>query len=87
MGRCEIIFRGHVQGVGFRCTARGFAEELGIVGWVRNLPDGAVQMVAEGEEALLEEFVRKLEAYFSVRDKTVVRGQAHGDMMTFDIVY
>lgn len=39
---------GHVQGVGFRYTTRGLAQELGLVGWVRNLPNGAVEVWAQG---------------------------------------
>jgi acylphosphatase len=46
--RLEIRIRGRVQGVGFRWSAQRRALELGLVGWVRNLPDGSVQMLAEG---------------------------------------
>ncbi|MBF0123217.1 MAG: acylphosphatase, partial [Candidatus Omnitrophica bacterium] len=68
-------------------TARDFADELGIVGWVKNLPDGSVQMVAEGQEVVLDDFVRKLESYFSVRDKKVVRTVARGDFKDFEITH
>ncbi len=87
MIRCEILFRGRVQGVGFRYTARDFAEELGIVGWVKNLPDGSVQMMAEGEDLAVENLIKKLEAYFPVRDKTVIRSQARGDFFDFEIAH
>jgi acylphosphatase len=39
---------GRVQGVGFRYTTRGLAQELGVAGWVRNLPNGAVEVWAQG---------------------------------------
>ena len=40
--------RGRVQGVGFRYTAREAASECAVSGWVRNLPDGSVEIVAQG---------------------------------------
>jgi acylphosphatase len=39
---------GRVQGVGFRYITRGLAQELGLTGWVRNLPNGAVEVWAQG---------------------------------------
>jgi len=49
---------GEVQGVGFRWHVRQWAQHLGIQGWVRNLPDGRVELKAQGER--LEEFLRKV---------------------------
>jgi acylphosphatase len=54
------IVRGTVQGVSFRYYARQRATELGLRGFVRNLPDGAVEVFAEGEEAPLAELERWL---------------------------
>ncbi len=48
--------RGTVQGVGFRFFVRTCAEALGVDGWARNLPDGTVEVHAEGEESSLGEF-------------------------------
>lgn len=48
---------GRVQGVGFRYSTRQKAQELGIVGWVRNEFDGTVLVEAEGEEAAMSSFV------------------------------
>ena len=45
------MVHGRVQGVGFRYTAREAALDFGVAGWVRNLPDGAVEIVAQGPPA------------------------------------
>lgn len=52
--------RGCVQGVGYRYFALKRAEELGVAGFVRNMPDGSVEVVAEGAEELLLEFEGRL---------------------------
>jgi acylphosphatase len=56
--RARIIITGLVQGVFFRRGITDLARRLGIAGWVRNLPDGRVEVVAEGEKSKLEELVR-----------------------------
>ncbi len=48
---------GRVQGVFFRATTRDRARELGLSGWVRNLPGGQVEFVAEGDEKALHELL------------------------------
>ena len=59
--RIEAIARGRVQGVNFRWYTRQRANELGVTGWVRNLPDGRrVKVIAEGPEIKLHELVRFL---------------------------
>jgi len=60
--RFRAIVRGRVQGVGFRACTQEVARDLGVGGWVRNLPDGAVEVEAEGDEAALralEKFLRQ----------------------------
>lgn len=47
----HVLVSGRVQGVGFRWFARERAQELGLAGWVRNLPDGKVELSLEGEES------------------------------------
>ncbi len=47
----RLVVHGRVQGVGFRFTAREAAGECGVAGWVRNLPDGSVEIVAQGSQA------------------------------------
>jgi len=61
MARLHVWVDGRVQGVFFRDSTRRKALELGLSGWVRNLPDGRVEAVFEGEESLCRQaldFVR-----------------------------
>jgi acylphosphatase len=55
--RVRIIVRGEVQGVNFRRYAKLQADELGLQGYVRNLPDMGVEVVAEGDARKIEELV------------------------------
>ena len=55
--RAEVIIRGLVQGVFFRASTRDEAVRLGVGGWVRNLPDGGVQALFEGEKKKVEEII------------------------------
>jgi acylphosphatase len=55
--RVHAVVRGRVQGVGFRYSARGKAEKLGVSGYARNLPDGGVELEAEGNPGAVEEFL------------------------------
>jgi acylphosphatase len=52
--RLHLRIAGEVQGVAFRASTVRQARALGLDGWVRNLPDGRVELVAEGDVALLE---------------------------------
>ena len=54
--RGRFVCHGGVQGVGFRYTACDAARRLGVAGWVRNLPDGTVEAVAEGSPAAVAAF-------------------------------
>jgi acylphosphatase len=55
--RCRVVVSGRVQGVFFRATCEQVATGLGVSGWVRNRPDGKVEVVAEGERAAVDELL------------------------------
>ena len=55
--RAHLWIEGRVQGVFFRASTMDKARELGLTGWVRNNPDGSVEVVAEGPKEVVEELV------------------------------
>ncbi|MGB0678534.1 MAG: acylphosphatase [Polyangiales bacterium] len=55
--RIQLVVHGRVQGVYFRATAQREARQLGLVGWVKNRGDGSVEIVAEGEEDQVKDFL------------------------------
>ena len=59
--RLTCCFSGRVQGVGFRFTTRAVAGAFRVTGFVRNLRDGRVELVAEGEKSELENFLGQIE--------------------------
>jgi len=58
----RVLVSGRVQGVGFRYSASRHARMLGLTGWVRNLDDGRVELLAEGSEDALERLAEWLRA-------------------------
>jgi acylphosphatase len=87
MKRVHAYFSGLVQGVGFRYTAIRLARRAGVTGWAKNLFDGRVEIVGEGDEASLEQFVRELRDHFStyVRDTQVEWLEATGEFTEFGV--
>jgi acylphosphatase len=61
----HIVFRGRVQGVGFRFTACRAAERHGLTGTVRNVPGGTVEMIAQGPAGQIEACIREIQEAFS----------------------
>lgn len=56
--RAHVFVSGSVQGVGYRMSAYDIATYFGLNGWVRNLPDGRVEAVFEGDRAVVEKMIR-----------------------------
>lgn len=85
--RLHAFYSGAVQGVGFRFTAERAAMALGITGWVKNLCDGRVEVVCEGDESSLKDFLKKIDDVFKeyIRDIDVEWGEATGEFDGFDI--
>ena len=60
MPQIHVVLSGRVQGVGFRYFALRAAQRLNLHGWVRNLPDGSVELEAEGAREALERFADEM---------------------------
>src|SRR5437660_9251983 len=56
----QVFYEGHVQGVGFRYTARHIAKGYNVVGWVKNLADGRVELQVSGEASEVREFLEEI---------------------------
>jgi acylphosphatase len=58
--RKRVNFKGNVQGVGFRFTAVMISRRYNVTGYVKNMYDGSVELVTEGEEKEIEEFLNEI---------------------------
>ena len=58
--QAHVRYSGRVHGVGFRLTAEETAQHMGVTGWVKNLRDGRVEVVAEADEPKLQRFLDEL---------------------------
>lgn len=85
--RLHIYYSGSVQGVGFRFAAERSASALGLNGWAKNLSDGRVEAVLEGEEAALKGFIAKMSDIFKgyIKDEEVLWEKPSGEFTYFDI--
>lgn len=88
--RVHIFVSGKVQGVFFREKTRRLAEALGLTGWARNLPDGRVEIIAEGEKEKIEEileFARRGSKMAKVDGIEVEWQEFRGEFKNFDIKF
>jgi len=87
--RMTVLYSGQVQGVGFRYTAKRVATEFDLTGTVRNLTDGRVELIAEGDRPELEAFRAALQdaglAGF-IRDEQLDWADARNEFRGFEIV-
>ena len=85
----QVLYSGNVQGVGFRYTAKLVATGFEVTGTVRNLPDGRVELIAEGTHEELEAFRQAIRdeglAHF-IRDEAVSWSEVRNEFRGFEIV-
>jgi acylphosphatase len=85
----RIYFSGMVQGVGFRYTVRRYASNLNLNGWVRNLSDGRVEVLIEGEKEKIENLIENIDKQFEgyIRNKTIDYEPTQGKLNSFRITH
>ncbi len=85
--RRQIYYSGRVQGVGFRMTTRSHARRFSVTGFVRNLVDGRVELVAEGESDEIDRFLSSLRTAMTmnIRSEQCVEMPASGEFRDFEI--
>jgi acylphosphatase len=87
--RMHVSYSGNVQGVGFRYTAKTVATGFDLTGTVRNLPDGRVELVAEGLKEELEAFrqaIRDSGLQHFIQKEEIVWSEAQNSFRGFEIV-
>ena len=89
MRRYHIIFKGRVQGVGFRYQVKALADRIGLTGTVRNLYDQSVEAYLQGEENMIIQFFKGLDKinFARIDDKTIEEMAILEDENDFQIVY
>lgn len=85
----HIFYTGRVQGVGFRFTAIDIAKDIGVTGWVKNLRDGRVELLAEAEEEKLKNFLSRINNFFAryIQDTDINWLAATGEFKDFIIEF
>jgi len=88
MDRVHLIVQGMVQGVGFRQGTRSEATQLGLTGYVKNLPDGTVEIVAEGPSQAINqllEWAKQGPPMAQVKQVDINYHDANGEFSDFTI--
>ncbi|MEM5871841.1 MAG: acylphosphatase [Candidatus Aenigmatarchaeota archaeon] len=88
--RVHLLISGKVQGVFFRANTRKVANEIGVTGWVRNVPNGMVEVVAEGRKNQLDrliEFCKKGPEGAKVEDIEINWEKYKGEFKDFEIKF
>jgi acylphosphatase len=86
--RAEIVARGRVQGVGFRYFVLRKAQDLGVMGYVKNLPSGEVLTVVEGDKTMIEELFNEIQighSYAHVSKCTIVWHEYKNEFKNFEV--
>lgn len=79
--RVHVIYRGRVQGVGFRWNVTEIVREFKLTGFVKNLSDGTVELLLEGKENEIDDAIllidRRMQRFWKTRDIQTLEGLAH----------
>ncbi len=85
----HIIFTGRVQGVGFRFTARRAAQRRQLTGYVRNMANGSVEMLAQGRVEEVDDCIQDIKEYFSgyIRELKIEEIPVEAKYIDFQITF
>jgi len=85
--RREILYTGRVQGVGFRYTVRQIARRYAVEGFVKNMPNGQVRLVLEGDNGSLDDFLAEIDEAMTgnITERLVDKQSAKGDFNGFEV--
>jgi len=85
MEQVHILYSGRVQGVGFRFSVHRYAKRLQLTGWVKNLVNGEVEIIAEGSRENLATLCSQIENHFegNIKDKSINYRPAEGRYQEF----
>ena len=85
----HLFFSGRVQGIGFRYTAQDIASQISVCGWVKNLDDGRVEIMAEAEEDVLNNFLEQVKERFLryISDVATEWLPASGEFRDFQVLF
>jgi len=85
----HIFYSGRVQGIGFRYTVQDMANQQKVSGWIKNLDDARVEIVAEAEEDTLNNFLQQVNQHFSryIEDVKTQWLPASGQFRDFQIEF
>ncbi|HLB95952.1 MAG TPA: acylphosphatase [Patescibacteria group bacterium] len=86
MKQIHVYFSGRVQGVGLRYGAKEIADRLALKGYVKNLPDGRVELLAEGGEENLKKLLDELSKLFAPRNSEISWSKTTGRFSSFEII-
>ena len=89
MSQTHIFYSGTVQGVGFRYTVERYAQDFNLKGWVKNLLDGRVELLVEGDAQTITQLCQKIEQHFegSIDNQEITQLPAEDKFFDFRIVY
>lgn len=87
--QAHIRFTGTVQGVGFRYTTLHTANRLGLTGRVRNMEDGSVEIIAEGEEDVINQLISIIQQRFEgyIKNMEMQWSEPTNEFATFEVGY
>ena len=89
MIQAHILYSGTVQGVGFRFMVQRYALSLDLTGWVKNLPNGSVEILVNGPKESIEKLCKMVEEYFQghIRNNDIQFTSSDIEFENFQIAY